>query len=222
MRKASERWLGQEFVSLSAEAPPGLAPADAAQALLDLFERELAGLGLSLEATIRTRLWARDAAGRQAASQVRVQVLSGKRRSASSSFICPERFDSDATIALDLLALRPPRAGLDKVLREYEPPLVPLRYLVWDDLVVLSGVTSELPGLPAQLEQIVSAIGGSLADAGVSWRQAVNVDCFVHRSVSPDPVRAALPEFLPRVSYTRVDGYSHPAKLCEIEVTARR
>jgi enamine deaminase RidA (YjgF/YER057c/UK114 family) len=222
MRTMCEHWLGHQFQALSAEAPAGLGPGDGLGALLERFEAELHSAGLSLEDTIRTRLWARDRSGRDEASRVRVEILSGKRRSASSSFICPERFDSAATVALDLLAVR--SSGSAKTLREYEPPIAPLRYLVWDDLVVLSGVTSEREGLAAQLEQILPAIGGSLSAAGVEWRQVVNVDCFVHRSVSADPVDTALRSVLgaarPRVSYTVVDGYSHPAKLCEVEVTA--
>jgi enamine deaminase RidA (YjgF/YER057c/UK114 family) len=222
MRKTCEHWLGHEFVALSAESPGGLGPGEGLRALLERFGAELPAVGLSLEDTIRTRLWARDREGRDEASRVRVEILSGKRRSASSSFICPERFDSDATVALDLLAVRP--SGSAKTLREYEPPIAPLRYLIWDDLVVLSGVTSEREGLSAQLEQILPAIGGSLAAAGVEWPQVVNIDSFVHRSVSSDPVDTALRSVLgaarPRLSYTVVDGYSHPAKLCEIEVTA--
>jgi enamine deaminase RidA (YjgF/YER057c/UK114 family) len=223
MRKSSEQWLGHEFVTLSAEAPVGQSPGEGMRSLLERFEAELRSTGLSLEDTIRTRLWARDGQGRDDASRARVEILTGKRRSSSSSFICPEHFDSDAAVALDLLALR---ALGQKVLREYEPPIAPLRYLVWGDLVVLSGVTSERDGLSAQLEYILPAIGGSLSAAGVDWRDVVNVDCFVHRSVAPAPVDAALrgvlPDRRPRLSYSVVDGYSHPAKLCEIEVTAQR
>jgi enamine deaminase RidA (YjgF/YER057c/UK114 family) len=221
MRKTCELWLGHELVALSAEAAPGLTPGEGMRALLERFDAELRAVELSLEDTLRTRLWARDRPGRDEASRVRVELLSGGRRSASSSFICPEHFESAASVALDLLALRAPG---QKLLREYEPPLAPLRYLVWDDLVVLSGVTSEHEGLSAQLEQILRAIDRSLTAAGVDWRRVVNVDCLVHRSVSAAPVEAALRSVLgvplPRLSFSVVDGYSHPAKLCEIEVTA--
>jgi enamine deaminase RidA (YjgF/YER057c/UK114 family) len=221
MRRNFERWLDKDFVSLSAEAPADLGPADGMQSLLERFAAELEAVGLSLDDTLRTRLWARDAAGRAAASQVRVQTLSGQRRSASSSFICPEHFASDAAVALDLLALRPAGDQREaKLLREYEPPIAPLRYLVWNGLVVLSGVTSERDALDAQLQQILPAITESLAQAGSGWQHVINVDCFVHRSVAPDLVRQALPAGLPRLTCSLVDGYSHPAKLCEIEVTA--
>jgi enamine deaminase RidA (YjgF/YER057c/UK114 family) len=222
MRKMCELWLGHELVGLSAEAGPAVSPGDGLRALLERFDAELRAVDLSLEDTLRTRLWARDRAGRDEASRARVEMLSGKRRSASSSFICPEHFESTGTVALDLLAVR--SSGSAKTLCEYEPPIAPLRYLIWDDLVVLSGVTSEREGLSAQLDQILPAIGGSLVAAGVDWPDVVNVDCFVHRSVSWEPVRAALRSVLgaarPRLSYSLVDGYSHPAKLCEIEVTA--
>ena len=144
----------------------------------------------------------------------------------SSSYIAPVHFDSDARVALDLLAMRPSQAGADKVLREYEPPIVPLRYLIYDSVVFLSGVTAVLPTLEDQLADILLRISSSLADAGTSWNQVVRVSFYLHRSQKLETLRAlfrkAVAVQIPQMEYSFVDGYSAAGKLIEIETTAGR
>lgn len=214
-----------ELISISAEAQPGLAADRAAGELLARFDRQLRELGLSLDNTVRTRLWGRDREARDLGSRERVKVLSGKARSASSSFIAPEHFDSAAVVAIDLVALRPLDGATEKLLREYEPPIVPLRYLVYGGKAFLSGVTSEHGTLDEQLENILPRIGGSLEAAGTSWGKAELMSCFLHRSQGLSSLRTALDSQLgkdlpDRVEFSFVDGYSAPGKLIEIEVTA--
>ena len=225
MRKRLEHWLGKELVYLSAEAVAGLPPGEGLRRLFDRLDQELRSVGLSLDDTVRTRLWARDRAGRDEASFVRTATLVGKRRSASSSYFSPSHFASDATVALDLVALRPANRDEPKLLHEYEPAAVPLRYLVWDSLVVLSGVTAVLPTLEEQLDDVLPRITDSLADAGVGWEKVVNVDFFVHRSLPYDRARdvivSRLPMRAPRMGFELVDGFSTEGKLLETEVTAR-
>src|SRR5206468_10921561 len=149
----------------------------------------------------------------------------GAARSASSSYISPQHFDSDASVAADLWALRPTRRDARKVLVEYDPAIVPLRYLVWDGLVFLSGVTVVLPTLADQIADILPRIQESLTLAGTSWEQVVRVGCFLHRSQSLDELKNLLARSidvsLPLVEYGFVDGYSTEGKLIEIEVTAQ-
>jgi enamine deaminase RidA (YjgF/YER057c/UK114 family) len=223
MRKRVFHWLGREFVSLSGEGKPAKA-AEEARELFRRFDEELKGLGLSLDHTIRTRLWGRDRQSRDQGSTERVKILSGKARSASSSFISPIHFDSDANVAIDLWAMRPSRADVQKYLKEYEPPITPLRYLIYDSVLVLSGVTAVLPTLEDQMTDILPRIEGSLRDAGSSWERAVKASFLLHRSQS----FAALKELfqkkvkakIPQMDYFHVDGYSSEGKLIEIEVTA--
>ncbi|TAK01054.1 hypothetical protein EPO44_09300, partial [bacterium] len=181
MRKKIFRWLGREFVSLSSEGKAATATQEAS-AIFRRFDQELRETGLSLDHTVRTRLWGKDRESRNLGSDERVKVLSGKARSASSSYIAPEHFDSNALVALDLLAMRPSRPGLDKILKEYDPPIVPLRYLIYDSVVFLSGVTAVLPTLKDQLADILPRITGSLTDAGSSWNEVAKVSFFLHRS----------------------------------------
>src|SRR5438094_10664989 len=134
MRKKVFQWLGREVVSLAAEGEHGRSAADEAREIFQRFDEELTGLGLSLDNTVRTRLWGRDRPSRDQGSTERVKILSGKARSASSSFISPVHFDSDARVAIDLLAMRPANAHAQKQLKEYDPPITPLRYLIYDSV----------------------------------------------------------------------------------------
>ena len=151
-------------------------------------------------------------------------VLSGKARSASSSYIAPDHFESDAKVSLDLVAMRPVRPQVDKILKEYEPPTVPLRYLVYDSIAFLSGVTAVLPNLENQIADILPRIQDSLSDAGTTWDKAVKVSFYLHRSQNLETLKklfgAHVKVKIPQMEYVFVDGYSSEGKLIEVEVTA--
>jgi hypothetical protein len=224
MRKRIFSWLGKEFIELSGEALPTASAGAEMGDLLHRFDQDLKGHGLSLDNTVRSRLWGRDRESRDLASSERVRRLSGNARSASSSYIAPTHFDSAARVALDLLAMRPAHADSAKKVVEYDPPIAPIRYLVYESVVALSGVTAVLSDLEAQLADIVPRITGSLTNAGSSWEAVKRVSFYLHRAESVERlkqlfashVRASIPE----LEYSFVDGYSSPGKLCEIEVTA--
>lgn len=224
MRMKIFSWLGREFVSLSGEARPAATPSEEAQNLFARFNDELEKLGLSLRHVVRTRLWGRDRQSRDLGSDERVKILSGPARSASSSYIAPGHFDSDASVALDLLAMRPSRQDARKRIVEYNPPIVPIRFLVYDSIIVLSGVTTVLPTLEEQLDNILPRIQNSLEDGGSSWDQAARVSFYLHRSQRIEKLKelfeARVKSTVPQREYCFVDGYSSPGKFCEIEVTA--
>ena len=224
MTKKIFSWLGREFVALSVEAKSPGAPAEQAREIFARFDGELKALGLSLDHTVRSRLWGRDRKSRDQGSEERVRALAGRARSASSSFIAPERFDSGASVAVDLLAMRPSRR-CEKILKEYDPPIVPLRYLVYDSVVILSGVTAVLPTLEDQMGNILARIGGSLADAGASWERVAKVSFYLHRSQTIEALSALFRKVvtadIPQMEYAFVDGYSAEGKLIEIETTAK-
>jgi enamine deaminase RidA (YjgF/YER057c/UK114 family) len=127
-------------------------------------------------------------------------------------------------VALDLLAMRPARATAAKTLKEYEPSIAPLRYLIYDSVVFLSGVTAVVPDLESQVADIIPRIAESLADAGASWEKVVKTSFFLHRSQKIEDLRrffhARVNAAIPRLEYDLVDGYSSEGKLVEIEVTA--
>jgi enamine deaminase RidA (YjgF/YER057c/UK114 family) len=217
-------WLGKEFVELSGEARPAPTATEEAQELFQRFDRELRAHGLSLDSTVRSRLWGRDRESRDQGSNERVKMLSGKARSASSSYIAPVRFDSNAKVAIDLLAMRPSSADAAKFLKEYDPPIVPLRYLTYDSVVVLSGVTAVLATLDEQLDNILPRIEDSLKNAGSSWDRVQKVSFFLHRSQRLENLKelfcTRVTAKMPAMEYSFVDGYSSEGKLCEVEVTA--
>jgi enamine deaminase RidA (YjgF/YER057c/UK114 family) len=225
MRKRIFQWLGNEFIALSCEGKQRGTAAEEAREIFRRLDEELRGQGLSLDHTVRTRLWARDRESRNQASNERFKLLSGKARSVSSSYIAPDHFDSDARVAMDLLAMRPVQSRSEKALVEYDPPIVPLRYLTYDSMVFLSGVTVVLPELATQLRDILPRITGSLADAGASWNQVVKVSSFLHRSQRLETYKELFAKDvkaeIPLTEYAFVDGYSSEGKLVEVEVTAR-
>jgi enamine deaminase RidA (YjgF/YER057c/UK114 family) len=224
MRKELQTWLGKEFIWLISEAKPGANATDETRELFLGFENELRQLGLSLDHTVRTRLWGRDRESRDEANEERFRTLTGRARSVSSSYYSPSHFASGARVGLDLLALRPSRPAADKLLKEYDPPLIPLRFLVYDSVVFLSGVTAILPTLEEQLANILPRISGSLADAGTSWAKVVKVSCYLHRTQKLDTLKRIFHETvkteIPQMEFAFVDGYSNPGKLIEIETTA--
>ena len=223
MRMKSFDWLGREFVAVSCEGAAGVAADKGMDGILDRIEEGIGRLGLSLDDTVRTRLWARDRESRNLGSKARSARMHGAARSSSSSYIAPGHLDSGANVALDFVAMR---SGGGKKLEEYDPPIVPLRYLDLEGLVFLSGVTSTSGNLAEQTAEICGLIGESLEHAGVSWEQAVRVSFFLHQGEDPTALRDAFGQAVKScpaaTECSFVEGYSAQGKLLEIEVTARR
>jgi enamine deaminase RidA (YjgF/YER057c/UK114 family) len=224
MRKRFFSWLGKTFIELSGEAKAAASATSEARELFQRFDQELKKHGLTLDDTVRTRLWGRDRESRDLGSDERVKVLSGKARSASSSYIASDYFDSDAKIAADLLAMKPSTQGMEKRIVEYDPPIVPIRFLVYDSVVILSGVTTVLPTLEEQLDNILPRITGSLQDGGSSWERVARISFYLHRSQTMDKLNRLFNKRIKAPTtqreYCFVDGYSSVGKLCEVEVTA--
>lgn len=224
MRKRIFTWLGKEFIELSGEARPAASATTETQELFQRFNEELKAHGLSLDHTVRSRLWGQDRQNRDLGSNERVKILSGKARSASSSYIAPSYFDSAAKVALDLLAMRPASPASAKRVVEYDPPITPIRFLVYDSVVVLSGVTTVLPTLAEQFDNIFPRISGSLADAGSSWEKVARISFYLHRSQTLENLKSLFVRHvsakIPQLEYCFVDGYSSEGKFCEVEVTA--
>jgi enamine deaminase RidA (YjgF/YER057c/UK114 family) len=224
MRKRIFTWLGKEFIELSGEAKAAANATIEAQELFQRIDQELKAHGLSLDNTVRSRLWGRDRQSRDLGSTERVKILSGKARSASSSYIAPGHFDSSAKVALDLLAMRPSQTSAAKRIVEYEPAIAPIRFLVYDSVVVLSGVTTVLPTLAEQFDNIFPRIAGSLKDAGSSWEKAARISFYLHRSQTLENLKTLFARHvtakIPQMEYCFVDGYSSEGKFCEVEVTA--
>ena len=217
-------WLGHDWVGLRAEGRPNLDVAGQTSEIFRRFDADLNRIGLSLADAMRTRLWARSRDSRDQGSRARAAILMGAARSASSSFIAPDSLDSDAAVAVELWAMQPAGGNAGKTLVEYNPPIVPLRYLIRESVVVLSGVTSVLPTLAGQIAEILTSIEGSLAHAGIGWEDVVKVSCHLHRSQSLSDLRSLLASVTSRtpaaMEYGFVDGYSSEGKLIEVEVTA--
>jgi enamine deaminase RidA (YjgF/YER057c/UK114 family) len=225
MRKKVFPWAGRECIALSAESRPLASVAEDTRDLYRRFDEELRGLGLSLENTLRSRIWASDREARHQATAERSRILTGKAKAASSSLIAPEHFDSRARVALDLIAIRPSHAGAERTPVEFTPSRNYLHYLCYDSLVAFSGVTSDGDSLAQQFPEILGQIGDSLAGCGAAWDKVVQVSFFLHQSQKLADLKALLegertPQ-IPLLEYYFVAGYAGERSLLEVEVTAR-
>lgn len=224
LRKEIIQWIGREFVYISCE---GRSIGNAADEMKNIYGRVSAELGeesLTLDQTIRTRLWAVDRESRDLASDVRAGYNVGQARAATSSYIMPGHFASSARVGLDLIALRPSVPNIEKEIVENDPPRRPINYLIFDSLLVLAGKTVVLPTLEEQLDEILPRITGILTAAGSSWQEVVNVSCYLHRSQKIGTLKKGFSKWvkapLNRIEIAAVEGYSAEGKLVEIEVTA--
>jgi enamine deaminase RidA (YjgF/YER057c/UK114 family) len=191
------------------------------------MERGVAALieaGFKDDHIVRSRLYARDADVRRAASDARLAMLTDDRRAASSSYIDPERLPAGANIAIDLVALRLSSAGASKEVREYEPRAAPPMFVALDGMVFLSGNTDTASDYEPQLANIRRNIDASLAAAGTGWDKVREFSVHVSKTLGTGRVTRGLaahfPEAFNLATISSVEGYSTPAKLVEIEVAA--
>lgn len=216
-------WLGQEFVSLSWEGSGNGTVEEETRELFARFADRLREFGLTLDHTVKTRMWVRDMACWQAGVHERVRILSGPARSVSSSHVRPERLGPKARTAVDLLAMFPPKGGGAKALKEYEPQTIVLRWLKWGGILFLSGVTDVTHvTFDEQFPVIIERLTGTLADGGAFWRNVARASFFLHRDESLDMLRErfreAVSATIPSLDYTFVD--TRQGKRLKIELTA--
>ena len=225
MKKRIFSWLGGEFIELSGEARPATSIEEETVSLFQSFEQELKAHGLSLENTVRTRLWGRDREARNLGTATRSKILTGSAKAASSSYVSTKRFDSDARIAVDLLAMRPSRADAERRPVEFQPPRNYLCYLRQDSYVFLSGYTSATGTLETQVPEVIKAVTAGLMVAGSVWDKLVKMSLFLHGSQKLETLRELLKRgpTLPancQLEFGFVDGYAGDKSLLEVEATA--
>jgi enamine deaminase RidA (YjgF/YER057c/UK114 family) len=228
MRKRIFNWQAQGLVYLGLEGKPGV-PVE--QQSADLFARagtELKTLGLSLERNVvRSRVFGRTRADRDAISAVRTRSFTGSARAATSSFIAPKHFESAADVALDLYAMSPPSGGGRRQVSEHTPPQSFIRFLTWGPIVFLAGMTCETEKtLEAQYQDILPRAHKLLEENNCDWGNVVGLSFFLHESQDPDALLTGVGKIVPvpldQAEVEFVEGFSRPNKLVEIEITARR
>ncbi|HXV79948.1 MAG TPA: hypothetical protein VEG60_08715 [Candidatus Binatia bacterium] len=225
MQKRIFSWQGREFIDLSGEAKSATSVEAETDSLFRSFEQELKTHGLSLENTVRTRLWGRDREARNLGTAARSKILTGRAKASSSSYVSTSRFDSDARVALDLLAMRPSRADAERRPVEFQPPRNYLCYLRFDSFVFLSGYTSDAETLEDQVSQVINAVAGGLIVAGTHWDKVIKVSLFLHRSQNLETLKELLRRYPPapnnlQIEFGFVDGYAGEKSLLEVEATA--
>ncbi len=220
-------WLGRDFIEISAEGRAGLQADGATIALFQRLETELQSHGWSLDDVVRVRVWGRDQDARTLATAARAKVLTGNRKAASSSFISQQWFDSDATVGLELLAIKPMISGAERRPVEFEPARNYLCYLRYDSVVFYSGYTSNADTLKDQVTEVLNAVSGARAISGAltqDFRKTGRLSVFLHRSQKLSVVKDLLSKVswvdLGNVEFRLVDGFAGEKYLLEIEATA--
>jgi enamine deaminase RidA (YjgF/YER057c/UK114 family) len=216
---------GREFIELSCEGRPEGSVEEETRELFQRVDKELSELSLFLENIVRTRTWTRDKNVRDLATDERSKILTGKARASSSSYICPEHFDSSARVALDVIAMRPANPNSQRRPVEYDSPKKYLRYLTYDSFAFLSGVVAAGPSFDSQLAEILAEIDGSLSDSGTSWDKVTSAAYFLHRSQNLELLKGLLGKQgrlgIPTVEFCLVDDFAPEATWIEVEVTAK-
>lgn len=224
MRKKIFSWLGREFISLSSEAQPAESVAEETHELFRRFQEQLSASGLSLENTVRTRMWARDRESRNLATAARAKILTGKSKAASSSYISVGHLESSARVALDLLAMRPSSAAADKEIFEFDPPKTYISHIRYNGTIVISGFTSEADHLEEQVPEIFATLQNVLAGLSSSWAQVVKVSIFLNKTQNVETLKTLFTKInkveLAKIEFASVDGFSREQSLLEAEVTA--
>lgn len=217
-------WLGQEFVSLSWEGSGKGTVEDETRELMMAFGEHLRPHGLTFDDVVRTRMFARDMDAWLKGNEERRRILDGKARSVSSSHIWTGRLPAQTRISIDLLAMRPPKNGAPKILKEYDPPVFPVRWMKYGGLLFLSGVTDMThPTFDEQFPTIIQRITDSLADGGAAWSQVKRASFLLHHDESLPVLRerfaAAVKASIADMDYSFVG--TRQGKRLEVEITAQ-
>ena len=167
-------WLGREFVAVSCEGAAGV-PAD--QGMDGILDRIEEGIGETGPVPGRHGADAPVGAGPGEPQPGQPGPFTAHERAARArpapATSPPDTSTPSATVALDFIAMR---SGGGKKLVEYDPPIVPLRYLDLEGLVFLSGVTSTSGDLAEQVSEVCGLIGESLEHAGAGSMPGVSED----------------------------------------------
>ena len=226
MRKTIFTWLDREFILLSGEARGSGSVEQQTQELFERFETELRSSNLSLEDTVRTRIFAADKDAREPATHARSKILSGKRKAASSSYISASHFDSNARVALDLLAMRPSHTGAAREPVDFDPPRLYISQLRYESLAFVSGFTSELDRLENQVPAVLADIDEALKAASTSWEHIARLSVYLSRTRNLEALKNLLRKAnrleLAKTEFEFVDGFARDKGLLEVEATAER
>jgi enamine deaminase RidA (YjgF/YER057c/UK114 family) len=217
-------WLGREFVEICGEAQAGGSVESAMAELFEKFANALTPLGLSLDNTVRIRVFGRDRQGRTDATVGRSKILSGSRRAASSSFISQAWFDSAGAGGLELLAMQRLNSSAQRHPVDFEPARNYLCYLEYDSVLFFSGFTSDAVTLEQQVRDVLTTLDGAFAKAKTDWSKVVKLSLLLQRGSNVDSVRQVLSQAnrltAPEIEFTFVDGFAGEKYLLEIEATA--
>lgn len=214
-----------ELLSVRGEAGAGEVGAQTT-ALLGACEKVLQADGLSVLDVVFQRMFLRSRGAREEASLARGAFFSGNRRGGSSSFQAASRFAGPGAAMIEILALKS-RSGKPKRLVEFAEPRRYPHYVVYDDLMFVSGMAELAPTPQEQLRLSIAQVELALRAESVAWRDVIEARIFLQAgNESPAWLRSGLDAAakvqIPRVVCEQVDGLATEGKVLEIEVVVRK
>lgn len=217
-------WAGHDLVSLYGEGAAGRTPGEQLRDVFAEFERELSGIGLSLDNGVRHRLWTRTREAREASNEIRAELIAGNRRCATSSFISRDILSSGGDVAVEMIAQVPAATAVRRLV-DFSPPRRYARYLVQDGLMFVSGMAEEGDSLEAQFERAMREVIVAMRLESVTWNDVFSAQLFLERGDVDSTwllqrFRNAVGGDLPYLDCEEVDGLASPGKHLEIEITA--
>ena len=223
MHKKIFTWLGREFIELAGEAKPAANATVEAQELFGRFDGELRAMDCPWTTPCAAVCGARPRQprlGQHRASEYLVrQSALGKLQLYRAGSFRLRRQSGGRSARHAALAAEHAKASSNTI----RPSCRSVSCLRFRDR--LSGVTTVLPTLAEQFDNIFPRIAGSLKDAGSSWDKVARVSFYVHRSQTLENLKTLFTRHvtakIPQMEYCFVDGYSSEGKFCEVEVTAQ-
>lgn len=217
------RLAGREHLKVRVAAEAGPSGEAATRNALARAIARIKTEGFDPRHIVRSRLFARDRAARTVAGDIRLDMLNGPLRGASSSYIDPDRLPPGSDMAIDLLVLRA-KSGAEKRVREYDPVVAPPMFVTLDGMAYLSGMTDTSDGFDAQHQRIRASIAQGLDEAGSGPGGVTRVTAFLARSEPFErawaDITAGFPGYAGPLSLSPVEGFTTPEKRLEIETTA--
>lgn len=216
-------WGETDLIYLYGEGQQG-PPGAQLGALIERCEDVLYKRDLSLESGVFHRLWAKDRKTRDGLNEVRAQLLTGARRTASSSFISTSHMTAEGTIALEMIAFRAKEPETRRLM-DFIPARRYAHYMVQDNWLFSSGMAEEAATLDEQFDKALAKVEEALKRENKSWSCVVEASFFLERRHGSlrwlkDRFRGAVALQPPRLIFEEVDGLASPGKNLEIEVIA--
>lgn len=217
---------GRPFVFLSATGHGTKGAKEEAALAFDRLNRELKKLGGSIDDVVRITVFTKNQECRPAVSDVRNEVFPHATRPSSSSIIVHDFSPGDTVIEVDATAFLSKGKKYHKKGFEFDPPRAYIKAIEVEDILFISGQTGRGENIEAQTASACSSIDNIMTELGSSWKNVLQVSCYIKRLELFDIVHRMIQEKIANklipIDLALADEYAQPGVLIEIEVAVAK